>query len=433
MKGKLSFRNQCLMALCLVFAGVVVAHAQALAPDAKRKLAKVNFVGLQKQQPQAMIELAGLNIGQVIDVAVIQAALMRLTESGLFKKVAVNYQYAVETIELTFSAEEAVQQKVKCIFDNFIWFTDKELADAVKRDLPEFDGTTSSDDFTIGIIKKALSRYLQERKVTGMVAYERNEDTDTGQSVNVFSVQAPNLTVCAIVVDGLKANLKKELTNAYQPHLNAAYSRLESDAFMRSALLPVYQDHGYLKAKFAPVQARPATGSECKGAGVTVLLPVEEGLQYRWDGVDWSGNQVFSTKELERDFKLKPGDIANADWIDDSFGLAGALFGTRGYVTARITPKPVFDDAKQLVRYQATVVEGPQYRMGQLIIAGVPESEVKKLQGRWRLKPNDVFNTSIVGEFMQPLRQDSFIKDVDAKLKPNKTDLTVDVEIVIQK
>jgi outer membrane protein assembly factor BamA len=433
MQRNSSLLKQCLRVSFLTFVCVFVVQAQALAPDAKRKLAKVNFAGLQKQQPQAMIELAGLNIGQVIDVAAIRAAVQRLSESGLFKKITVNYQYTAETIDLTFSAEEAAQQKADCVFDNFIWFTDQELSTAVKRDLPEFDGRSASDDFTIELIKKALTRLLQERKVPGTVSYERSEDTVSGNTSHMFSVKAPNLQVCTVVVEGLKANLKKELADAYQPHLNTAYSRMESDLFMRSALLPVYQDHGYLKAKFAPVQARPATSTECKSGGVTVSLPVEEGLQFRWDGIDWSGNQAFTIKELERDFKLKSGDIANLDWIEDSFGLAQMIFGTRGYITASITPKPNFDDAKQRVRYQAVVVEGPQYRAGQLILSGVSENEAKKLQGRWKLKPGDVFNTSLVGEFTQPLRQDPSIKNVDVKLKPNKTDLTADVEVVIQK
>ncbi len=269
--------------------------------------------------------------------------------------------------------------------------------------------------------------------MTGEVAYERNEDADNGRSYHVFTAKAPNLRVCAVQLLGLKADLKRELERAWQSHLNTDYSRTDSNSFMRAALLPIYQNSGYLKARFAAVQAHPASGGECQGTGVVVTLPVEEGLQYRWQGAVWSGNQAFNTKELESGFKLKPGDIANLDSIEDSFRWAQAQYSKRGYLTARVSPQPVFDDAQRTVSYQATVTEGPQYRMGQLVLMGLTESETKQWQGRLKLKAGDIFNAMTLGEFTQELRQDHAIKDFDLKYKLDHTQLTADVVIEIKK
>lgn len=418
-------------ALALLLCGVLSVQAQD--QDKQWKLEKVSFVGLQTQKPEDMTAASGLQLGQTIDVAGIKAASQKLSDSGLFKRVAARYQYQGENVEVIFTVEELPAQKATCIFDNFVWLTDQEIAQAIKRDLPDFDGTAASNEYTVGLIKKALVGLLQERKVTGEVAYERNEDADNGRSYHVFTAKAPNLRVCAVQLLGLKADLKRELERAWQSHLNTDYSRTDSNSFMRAALLPIYQNSGYLKARFAAVQAHPASGGECQGTGVVVTLPVEEGLQYRWQGAVWSGNQAFNTKELESGFKLKPGDIANLDSIEDSFRWAQAQYSKRGYLTARVSPQPVFDDAQRTVSYQATVTEGPQYRMGQLVLMGLTESETKQWQGRLKLKAGDIFNAMTLGEFTQELRQDHAIKDFDLKYKLDHTQLTADVVIEIKK
>lgn len=418
-------------ALASLLCGVLSVRAQD--QDKQWKLEKVSFVGLQTQKPEEMTAASGLQLGQTIDVAGIKAASQKLSDSGLFKRVAARYQYQGENVEVIFTVEELPAQKATCIFDNFVWLADQEITQAIKRELPDFDGTAASNDYTVGLIKKVLVGLLQERKVTGEVAYERNEDPEGGRSFHIFTVKAPNLRVCAVQLVGLKADLKRELERAWQSHLNTDYSRTDSNSFMRAALLPIYQNSGYLKVRFAPVQAHPASGGECKGAGVVVTLSVEEGLQYRWQGAVWSGNQAFNTKELESGFKLKPGDIANLDSIEDSFGWAQAQYSKRGYLTARVSLQPVFDDTQRTVSYQATVTEGPQYRMGQLLLTGLTESETKQWQGRLKLKAGDIFNAMTLSEFTQELRQDHAIKDFDLKYKLDHTQLTADVVIEIKK
>lgn len=401
--------------------------------DKQWKLTKVSFIGLQLQQPDVMTAASGLQIGQTLDLAGIRAATTKLSETGIFKKVASRYQYRNDEVEVIFTVEEAPVVKVACLFDNFVWFSEQEISVAIKRALPEYDGTAATNEYTVHLVKQALARLLQERQLEGEVTHERGEDTAARRAAHLFAVKGPRLTVCAIQLMGVKAELRRELETAWRSHLNAEYSRTESNLFMRAALLPIYQNNGYLKARFASVQGRLTTGSECKDTGVLVTVPIEEGLQYRWHGVVWSGNEAFSAKELEREWKLKPGDIANLDAIGDSFGLAQMQYGRRGFITARIAEQPVFDEAQQRVSYQATVSEGSQFQMGLLTLSGLTESEAKHWQGRWKLKPGAILNTMLVSEFTQELRQDHSIKDFEVKYNPDQAKLTADVVIEIKK
>ena len=51
------------------------------------------------------------------------------------------------------------------------------------------------------------------------------------------------------------------------------------------------------------------------------------------------------------------------------------------------------------------VVEGPQFHMGELTIAGVPDATARVLRERWKLKPGDVYDAGYAAEFLNDVRK----------------------------
>src|SRR6266446_4294860 len=105
------------------------------------RLAKVEFEGTKRLTHDQLLSTSGLEIGQPINVAALDAAGQRLMDSGLLKKLSYRLHSVKNEATVTFQIEEATGLKHPAIFDNFIWFTDDELATAVRRELPLFDGT----------------------------------------------------------------------------------------------------------------------------------------------------------------------------------------------------------------------------------------------------------------------------------------------------
>src|SRR5215475_11704304 len=150
--------------------------AQDPPPNAKWRLTRVNFEGLKSQPPEKMIAASGLQVGQTVDFEMIKASSQRLSQTGLFGKVAYRYRYSSTQIELTFELEEKTTGKKRCQFDNFVWFSDQEIVDAVKRDIPDFDGSILVSDFMGDEIKKSLTRLLAEKKIAGEIGYETDQN-----------------------------------------------------------------------------------------------------------------------------------------------------------------------------------------------------------------------------------------------------------------
>ncbi|HEY8459936.1 MAG TPA: POTRA domain-containing protein, partial [Blastocatellia bacterium] len=165
------------LVICLPCAMLLLAAAAAQdpPPNAKWRLAAIAFEGLKSQSPDKIVAASGLQVGQTIDFESVKAAAQRLSKTGLFGKVSFRYRYTSTQIELTFELEEKTTGKKPCEFDNFVWFSDKEITDAIKRDMPDFDGSIMVSDFAADAVKKSLARLLAEKRIAGEVVYELNE------------------------------------------------------------------------------------------------------------------------------------------------------------------------------------------------------------------------------------------------------------------
>lgn len=132
--------------------------------------------------------------------------------------------------------------------------------------------------------------------------------------------------------------------------------------------------------------------------------------------------------------RLKSGDVADSMKIEGSWVDVNRVYGKKGYLKVSLKPEPVFDDARQLVTYQVAVTEGPQYRMGQVTIVGLPEDDAGRVKNAWGLKAGEVFDTSYIHVFLGKVERERLIKQIgELKVghdyKRDDQKLTVDVVV----
>ena len=135
---------------------------------------------------------------------------------------------------------------------------------------------------------------------------------------------------------------------------------------------------------------------------------------------------------------MKTGEVANGVKFDKGMHEVQKRYAAHGYLAARLRPQPEFDEANRRVTYNILVKEGPQYRMGNLIINGLSEAEARSLQALWKLRLGDVYNDDYLSTF--------FVRDARLELAhimsqrkpgfgpttrttPNHDTLTADVTI----
>jgi len=362
-------------------------------------IAKIEVEGLTRTPPEEVIAATGLSVGQRFDLATLDAAAQRLIDSGQFTNVAYSTRAVRDQMTITFRIVEAKVATSRVVFDNFVWFTDTDLIAAIRRDVPGFNGTAPDVGDMVERIRKSLERFLRENKIEGSVTHMASQDSP-GSSVqeHVFTVSDVSLPVCSLHFPGSTSVAESKLIASSGPLIGTDYSNKFASLFAEKNLLPLFRELGHLKAAFAPPAAKPESSAKCQ-TGVDLTIAVDEGRVYKWNRADWSGIQSFKAADLDAVLDMKSGQVANGVKLDKSAEQIHKAYGRKGHLLVRVRAVPDFDDASSSVIYKFDVVEGPQFRMGQLTPKGFPEREAKMFIERWELKPGDVFDEGYFQEF----------------------------------
>ena len=380
----------------LVF--ILLSLAVPVAAQQNFTIAKIEFEGLNRLSAEEMIASTGLKIGDPFSLASLDAAAQRLVDSGNFKNVAYRTRPNKDQITITFQVEEVKGGTSRVVFDNFIWFTDAELMGAVKRDVPSFNGSAPDSGDTVDRISRALRTFLHENKIEVTVTHMASQGAPGSPMEHVFSVTGVPLPICTINFPGAQNISEAKLRERSRELKESEYSRTFVSLFAANNLVPLYREVGQLKAAFSPPLAKPETTANCKN-GVELTIPVDEGHIYKWTKAEWTGNQTLTAQELDALLDMRAGQPANGVKLDKAARDIQKAYGRKGYLLVRVNKTPEFDDGAQTVGYRMDVVEGPQFRMGQLITKGFSESETKQISEKWGLKPGDIFDEGYLDEF----------------------------------
>jgi outer membrane protein assembly factor BamA len=404
-----------------------------------RKITRIEAEGLKTLTLETVIATSGLKIGETFSVAELDAASERLVHSGFFTNVAYRTKTMGGNVTIVFQLEERKGNVSPVLFDNFIWFSDEELVEAVKAAVPSFDGQAPDTGNTVETIKQALQQLLVTRKLPGRVEYTLTE------TAHLYRVGDVPLKICTLHFPGSQNISEQRLIQATRSSMDPEYSRQSAATFPKYGLFPIYREAGQLRATFGAPIAKPDTNPGCEG-GVDLTIPVNEGLIYSWAKAEWSGNQLLLPKDLDDALGMKTGEVANGKKFDKGLREVDKLYGTHGHIEAQFTSQVEFDDATRLATFRIAVKEGPQYRMGTVEFKGVSPTDAAALKDKWKLKSGEVFDQSYTNRFF---REDAAVmlsriyqernlmkkesSPVDVRSDVNRQALTVNLIIEIKK
>ena len=360
--------------------------------QAGQKIAKIETEGLETLTTETVIATSGLKVGEPFSVDAIDEAAQRLVSSGLFKRVGYRTRNAGGNVTITFQLEELKGPSSPVVFDNFIWFSDEELAAAIKREVPSFNGSAPDAGNTNEAIKKALQNLLAERKLPGQVEYNPTEHE------HLFRVEGVPMKICTLHFPGAQTVPEQKLIEATRSAVDPEYSRQAAKTFPKYSLYPIYRELGHLRATFGAPIAKPETTPGCEGVDLTI--PVNEGPAYSWAKAEWSGNQVLQGKELDEALGMKAGEVANGKKFDAGLKEVQKAYGKSGHIQAHMEPTPQFDEAATNVTFKIAVSEGPQFRMGTVDFKGFSPEDASTLTKLWELKSGAVYDQTYAGRFL---------------------------------
>jgi outer membrane protein assembly factor BamA len=158
---------------------------------------------------------------------------------------------------------------------------------------------------------------------------------------------------------------------------------------------------------------------------------------YLWQAATWNGNTLLASTELDRLVGMTAGERADEDKIGRGIRAVTDAYRNRGHLDVAVQSQPVFDDTRRQVACAIRIVEGDEFRMGKLDVAGLDPAVAERVKGLWQLAEGDVFDASYLSRFVPDARARlrealAPFKSVEVQTRRDSRALTVDVVVTFK-
>jgi len=384
----------------LLFAGFFSLLITPLLHAQTATLREIRVEGAKHLTEAQIASLTGVARGAQVGRKELQDAADALVRTGLFAKVNFKYDTYNDNLVVTFHIEEGPRLPVS--YDNFPWYSDSELDDALRKELPFYDGHLPEAGQVVERAGAALKVFVSARDPQVEITHQVVLSPLSDGSEQQFAVEGPVPKISKLEFSDPK--LAEDLT--MRAHIaeivGHPYSRMTINIFLAEQIRPIYQQQGFLQAKIGPAEVRLSgnPNQQKLEEQIPVFVPCVPGAIYKWKGAEWKGNAAISSITLTNTMGLKTGDVANGQAIEGGWERVREEYGQRGLLEAKVTPVAAYDDAAHTASYEVSIVEGPIFRYGSMTISGMSLAGERMIQEAWSMKPGDVFDKKVFEDLL---------------------------------
>ena len=203
----------------------------------------------------------------------------------------------------------------------------------------------------------------------------------------------------------------------------------------RRRLEDFYLNHGYVTASVGEpriVYVQGKTGKKPTKL-IQLVIPVNEGQQYRVGQVKFEGLTVFKEEGIRPIFKLQTGDVYKESRIKKGYDKLRDFYGGQGYFQwgARTVRTP--DHEKKIVDVTLVMEEDKRYYVGRITFTGNDTTRDKVIRREVYLNEGEVFNTEALKMSIRRINQLGYFKPVEGVPELKQSDLGEDKLDVIFK
>lgn len=333
------------------------------------EIAGIKVTGADNYEDYIIIGYSGLKIGDRIQVPGedISSAAKRFWKQGLFSNVQIKVEkIAGDKVWLEFALRQ--QPRISTINYNGVKKGEKE-------DLQERLQLMKGNQITQNIVNRAeniVRKYFGDKGFKNAdVKIELEEDLShvNEMIVNINVNKHEKVKVHKIYIDGnevmsdnaVKGAMKKTNEKGKLKNLFKQKKFVDNDyKDDLNRIIQKYNEKGYRDAK---IVADSVVKYDDKT--VDVYIHLEEGRKYYINKIEWVGNTIYPTEELNAYLGISPGEVYNQKLINERTleddDAVSNLYMNRGYLFYQLIPieKNIKGDSIDL---EMRMFEGPQAR-----------------------------------------------------------------------
>jgi len=409
----------------------------------KLEIAGIKVEGVKNYEDYILIGISGLTIGDHVSIPgdEITDAVKRYWKHGLFSSVRIEAD-SIADEKVWLKIVLAMRPRVSQININGVRKSERD-------DLEEKMGLIRGNQITPNMIDKAkhvVKRYYDEKgfKNAEVEFVQRDDTTKNNQLiVDVNINKNEKVKVRKIYItgnDNIKRSkfdgnlfsgglLKKTNENGLKSIFKAKKFIAEKYAEDKERVIEKYNELGFRDANIY-ADSVVDVGNNL----VDVYLHIEEGQKYYIRNINWVGNTVYNTEQLNSVLRMKKGDVYNQTHISKRLNkdddAVGNYYYNQGYVFNQVQPVETDVDGDS-IDLEVRVTEGQQAYINKIKIYGNTKVYEEVIRRELKLKPGDLFNMDQFKTTWQEIGQMGHFdpEAIDFKPVPDQINGTVDLNL----
>ncbi|MGH6902509.1 MAG: outer membrane protein assembly factor BamA, partial [Geminicoccaceae bacterium] len=387
----------------------------------------IQVEGNQRIEAVTVRSYLAVGVGDPFDPAQLDLSLKNLFATGLF-----------EDVSLRREGDQLVVSVVENPIINRIAFEgNRRLEDDVLESELQLRPRVV---YTRSRVQNAVSRILELYRRNGRFAATVEPkviELPQNRVDLVFEINEGPLTkVARIVFIGNREFDDGDLRDVIQTKEAAWYRFFTSDdtydpdrvAFDQELLRRFYLARGYadFNVRSAIAELTP------DGQRFVVTFTVEEGERYDFGSIDIESRVPdLEPGQLRELLETTPGEVYNADEVEDSIVALTEEIGELGYAFAEVEPVPNKRDAEREIDLTYVINEGSRVYIERIDIVGNVRTLDEVIRREFRVAEGDAFNTALLRRSRQRIENLGYFESVELNTlpgsSPDKTRIEVEV------
>jgi outer membrane protein insertion porin family len=174
-----------------------------------------------------------------------------------------------------------------------------------------------------------------------------------------------------------------------------------------------------------------------QGKVVDITVPVEEGERFRLKQITFTGNKtITNTAVLRRQFRMKDGEIFNADMVRKGIEDLRKVYGALGYVNFTSVPDTSIDEEHKLITLKIDIDEGKQFYVRRIEFQGNTTTRDKVIRRELAIEEGNLYNSQLWELSLLRLNQLSYFEPLKpeqaSEVHQNVADNSVDITLKLK-
>ncbi|MBN1899130.1 MAG: outer membrane protein assembly factor BamA [Spirochaetes bacterium] len=400
------------------------------------KIKKIVITGIINSDESKAYDVLQVEEGDRFIAKRASESIRALYEIGAYSDVNLDVAEQKGGLVLTFIVQERPIIK-EIIFKGNDEFGEVDLSESIQNIVKEDDVYQEArvNEAINIILRKYEDEGYNEASVRAIPVI--NEETKTCKLI-IRIREGDEVRVAKISIRGAKAFSEKKVVGKMDTHiddwLHSGIFKQEEYERDKNSIVKFYKNNGYIFARVIKDKLvyRIEGDKRDKEKKLYITIDIEEGKQYKFGRYSVSGYTIFSDDEVSSVLEHKSGEIFNQEQFEEDLQALQALYGSRGYIFARIIPEPKYDKDKRIVSYNIKVFEGEIAHVENIIIRGNTKTKDHVIRREILIQEGEIFNSRKIQRSQEKVYNLGFFKNVKIDVRPGTAEglmnLIFDVE-----